>query len=243
MDGVVIDIAVDGDRLHSEAFAGTGDARGDFTAIGDQHLFEHEARSLPEGSFRSHRLTRIGAYSKAGRVVVLISRRNVPRSPIASPALRRRAERMLHALALARAELSILVCDDATIHDLNREHRRKDKPTDVLAFAMREGQQLGAGSELLGDVVISLETAARQAFEHRRSLSDEVTMLLAHGLLHLVGYDHRDDAEEREMNHQVARLCHVAARGGANVRPARVDKPGGGIVGSPPRRPRSSSRV
>jgi len=107
---------------------------------------------------------------------------------------------MLEALALASTELSILVCDDQTIHDLNRAHRRRDKPTDVLAFALREGEPLSGAEQLLGDVVISLETAQRQADERDRTLWQEVTLLLAHGLLHLVGYDHRTVAEERRMN-------------------------------------------
>jgi len=106
---------------------------------------------------------------------------------------------MLQALKLESAELSILLCDDATIHALNRDHRRKDKPTDVLAFALREGKPV-PGSKALGDVVISLDTAARQAEELGRTLWDEVTWLLAHGLLHLLGYDHRTVAEERRMN-------------------------------------------
>ena len=81
----------------------------------------------------------------------------------------------------------------------------------MLAFALREGRA-GAGAEaLLGDVVISLDTAQRQADEHGRTLWDEVTLLLAHGLLHLVGYDHRTDAEERRMNARADML--VAAAG------------------------------
>lgn len=131
---------------------------------------------------------------------VLVSRQEVPSTPIGSAPLRRRAEQMLRALGMPEAELSILLCDDSTIHQLNRRHRRKNKPTDVLAFAMREGRVLAGASGVLGDVVISLDTAARQAKQLKRSLWDEVTLLLAHGLLHLVGYDHRTDAEERRMN-------------------------------------------
>jgi probable rRNA maturation factor len=131
---------------------------------------------------------------------VLVSRLNVPASPIGSPALKRRAERMLQVLRIPDAELSVLICDDKAIHALNRDHRRKDKPTDVLAFALREGKVLPGASSLLGDVVISLDTAKRQARQLKRSLWDEVTWLLAHGLLHLVGYDHQTVAEERRMN-------------------------------------------
>lgn len=126
-----------------------------------------------------------------------------------------RAERMLSRLDLAEAELSVLLTDDATIHELNRDYRNKDKPTDVLAFAMREGEAMipaGGAGELLGDVIISLDTALRQAEERGWSALDEVTHLLAHGLLHLVGYDHQTDEEEREMNEATRKLVAVATQ-------------------------------
>src|SRR6476660_10311198 len=128
--------------------------------------------------------------------------RKAPGSPpLDSRVVRRRAERMLASLDLTNAELSIVLCDDDRIAVLNEEHRKKAKPTDVLAFPMEEH---GAGPSgkfrLLGDIVISLDTALRQARTRRHALLDEVTHLLAHGLLHLVGYDHRTDAEERRMN-------------------------------------------
>ena len=156
---------------------------------------------------------------------VLISRQGVPASPIGALALRRRAERMLLALALADAELSIVLCDDATIHGLNRAHRKHDKPTDVLAFALREGKALKGAEGMLGDVVISLDTARRQAAQHDRALWDEVTMLLAHGLLHLIGYDHRTDAEERRMNARADMLIAAASAGRPQARASIVDKP------------------
>lgn len=130
---------------------------------------------------------------------VLITTEGRVRSMRASD-VRARAERMLAAMRLADRELSILLCDDATIHALNRDYRKKNKPTDVLAFAMMEGEGGGHAPGVLGDVVISLDTAARQAREHARSIEDEVTMLLAHGLLHLLGLDHRDRTEERRMS-------------------------------------------
>lgn len=108
-------------------------------------------------------------------------------------------------------ELSILLCDDPTIHALNRAYRRRDAPTDVLAFALGEGEGAGLQPALLGDVVISLDTAARQARAHAWSLEDEVTMLLAHGLLHLLGLDHRTDAEARRMSARTD-LLRAAAR-------------------------------
>ena len=110
-----------------------------------------------------------------------------------------RAEAMLESLGLLDAELSILLCDDATIRKLNRRYRKKNKPTDVLAFPMQEGPGPAAHPGLLGDVVISLPTATRQAVEHDRPIIQEVTFLLAHGLLHLLGYDHANKREERDM--------------------------------------------
>jgi len=115
--------------------------------------------------------------------------------------LRRRAERMLAALGRAKAELSVVLTDDRRIETLNRTHRRKAKPTDVLAFPMDpDGAGPSGKIQLFGDVVISLDTAARQARARKRPLLDEVTHLLAHGILHLAGYDHRTDTEERRMN-------------------------------------------
>lgn len=114
------------------------------------------------------------------------------------------ADRMLRALAMPDAELSIVLCDDHTIHALNRSFRGMDKPTDVLAFAVREAigahvPESAMPKGVLGDVVISVPTAARQAKRVKRSTEDEVAMLLAHGLLHLLGRDHRDRTEERRM--------------------------------------------
>ena len=110
-----------------------------------------------------------------------------------------RAEAMLESLDLADAELSILLCDDGTIRKLNRRYRKKNKATDVLAFPMQEGPGPAAQPGLLGDVVISLPTATRQAAEHDRPIIQEVTFLLAHGLLHLLGYDHANRREEQDM--------------------------------------------
>lgn len=117
---------------------------------------------------------------------------------------------MLRALRLSEDELSVVLCDDATIHALNRDYRGKDKPTDVLAFAMREGEGARFAGGMLGDVVISLPTAAKQAKTHRRSVNDEVTMLLAHGLLHLLGFDHATRAEERRMKARTDALIAAA---------------------------------
>ena len=111
-----------------------------------------------------------------------------------------RAEAMLRVLGREEAELSVLLCDDATIRELNRDYRNQDRATDVLAFSMLEGEGGEVADAVLGDVVISIPTAIRQASRHDRPIIAEVTFLLAHGVLHLIGYDHQTDAEEREMN-------------------------------------------
>lgn len=112
--------------------------------------------------------------------------------------LRRLAERVLAAVGEAQSELSIDLVGDGRMRRLNRQYRKKDRATDVLAFAMRES--VSPVSALLGDVVISVPTALRQAKEGGRSLSEELAWLLVHGVLHLCGYDHeRSDAEARRM--------------------------------------------
>lgn len=109
------------------------------------------------------------------------------------------AAQVLRAFGLDEAELSIVLCDDAFIHPLNRDWRGKDRPTDVLSFAQREGEEADEDDPVLGDVVISLETAARQAEERGHPLGHELRVLLVHGICHLLGYDHEVDDEAEEM--------------------------------------------
>ncbi|MGH7789062.1 MAG: rRNA maturation RNase YbeY [Candidatus Binatia bacterium] len=118
---------------------------------------------------------------------------------VTAKAVARDATALLHHLTLDHSELSIALVSDAEIRHLNATYRHKDQPTDVLAFAMREGAD-GLHPEVLGDVVISLDTAARQAAARGVPVADEVRLLLTHGLLHLLGYDHeRSPAEARRM--------------------------------------------
>lgn len=122
-------------------------------------------------------------------------------------------------------ELSIALVSDEVIRDLNRSFRRKDKPTDVLAFPMSDAPKADfPRSGLLGDVILSIETARRQAAANSRPLAAELTMLLAHGLLHLLGYDHQTDDEEREMTALTKALEDAATRG-AQAEPARSSRP------------------
>lgn len=141
--------------------------------------------------------------------------RVLKRARIAAPAIETRAlraigDRMLSELGLDGAELSVLVTHDREIHALNREHRGKDRPTDVLAFPLDDPPASSErGPRLLGDVVISLETAERQARSRRRPLVHEVRFLLAHGILHLIGYDHAEPEEKREMVTMTRRLVRA----------------------------------
>jgi probable rRNA maturation factor len=97
-------------------------------------------------------------------------------------------------------EVSVLLIDDEAIQALNRDYRGVDAPTDVLAFSQLEGEDFGAdGENVLGDVAISVEMAERQAREHGHGIDDEMDLLLAHGLLHLLGYDHEKPEDEKRM--------------------------------------------
>ena len=129
--------------------------------------------------------------------------------------LRTELTRMVRAAAKtdgrADYDVALRFTDDAGIHVLNRDYRGKNKPTDVLAFAHREGPTAALHPDVLGDLVISVETARAQA---KRGLHAELLHLASHGLCHLLGYDHDDDAEEAEMNTRAAALRAEAKRRG-----------------------------
>ena len=112
-------------------------------------------------------------------------------------------------LALPDAELSLSFVDDAEIQELNRRHLRRDKPTNVLSFSMREGEFPGLHPDLLGDVVISVETAKRQSARFGLNEDEMILFLIIHGILHLIGYDHeRGGKEAREMTIKQKGLLH-----------------------------------
>jgi probable rRNA maturation factor len=134
-----------------------------------------------------------------------------PHPGLARAEILRRARAMVRLLQLEKQELSLVLTDDEQIQKLNRIYRRKDRPTDVLAFAQREGELASHAGLLLGDVVVSVPTARKQAARAARALVDEVTMLVAHGLLHLLGWDHDTPAEDRRMRAETHRLCAAAA--------------------------------
>ena len=103
------------------------------------------------------------------------------------------------------SELSITLTDDEHIHELNKNYRGVDRPTDVLSFAFRESEEpeiLNPQIEILGDIIISLERAKIQSENFGHSYLREVIFLTVHGLLHLLGYDHIDDADRIEMERE-----------------------------------------
>jgi probable rRNA maturation factor len=107
-------------------------------------------------------------------------------------------------------ELSLVLVDDNQIARLNQQYRKRAGPTDVLAFAMQEGEFAGVSPQLLGDVVISVETAQRQAQEQGHNLMRELQILTVHGLLHLLGYDHtRPDEAERMRQKELSLLKYA----------------------------------
>ncbi len=99
-------------------------------------------------------------------------------------------------MGVENAEIGLVFVNDARMRALNRAYRGKDRPTDVLAFSAREGSFGNLNSGLLGDVVISTETARRQADAMGRGPDEEALHLLIHGILHLLGYDHERSPRE-----------------------------------------------
>lgn len=98
-----------------------------------------------------------------------------------------------------QAELSIDIVDDNRIRYLNQRYRHLDRATDVLAFSMIEGQALKGAEGMLGDIVISAETARRQARRYKKTIDEEVNLYIVHGILHLAGYNDNTARARRKM--------------------------------------------
>lgn len=144
--------------------------------------------------------------------VHLTKRRGTP--AIDRSKLIRRAQRLLKALEHPSSELSLLLTGDEEMTTLNRTWRSKDKTTDVLSFCQREGGSAVLRPDVLGDVVISLAQAQRQARRRKASLWDEVLVLLVHGVLHLLGRDHEgtDQGRADEMLREQKQLVSLLRR-------------------------------
>ncbi|MFR8979382.1 rRNA maturation RNase YbeY [Catenibacterium sp.] len=98
-------------------------------------------------------------------------------------------------------EVSCVLVDDERIHEINREYRHIDRSTDVISFAMEDNDQFYVEGmpRTLGDIFISVDHAKKQAEEYGHSLRREMCFLFTHGILHLLGYDHMTDEQEKEM--------------------------------------------
>lgn len=113
--------------------------------------------------------------------------------------LRRSLKRLLKELNCKDNEISLLLVDDDQIREINKTFLKRDRPTNVISFSMKEGSFGHIHPEILGDIILSTETAARDAQTGHLDFMDEMEFLLIHGLLHLIGYNHEaTGAEEAE---------------------------------------------
>lgn len=134
---------------------------------------------------------------------------NEQKKVILSQALQTRLCRALRSAAKLydlpnKCEVGVLLTDNRKIKKLNNQYRNKNEATDVLSFALNEGDSMPMQEQqpLLGDIVISVERALQQSIEYEHSLERELTYLAIHGFLHLLGYDHMNEAEKKEMRAQ-----------------------------------------
>lgn len=127
--------------------------------------------------------------------------------------LKEKAQAILDALGSPDGELSILLLDDPQIAVLNKDYLQREGPTNVIAFPMREGAFAEINPELLGDVVISLETAAKEGLAAGVPMEDRLAELMIHGILHLFGYDHEiSETEARRMEAKSRELLSRLSR-------------------------------
>ena len=139
------------------------------------------------------------------------NRRKHPTLP--TPRLRFLVRTICDGLGFSKVEVSVVITDDPGIHELNRTWRNKDKPTDVLSFSQVEGEIVVGSTAVLGDVIISADTAARQAEHAGLTLDQEFQRLLVHGMLHLLGHDHVHGGHQaRKMKLEEARLLRLLRR-------------------------------
>ena len=132
------------------------------------------------------------------------------RHPLPTPTVLKKAQAVLNALGNPEAELSVVITDDDEITQLNETYLKRTGPTNVISFPMTEGEFGRITPNLLGDVVISMDTAWQEAKQAGLSLEERFTQLLIHGILHLVGYDHEHDEQQaREMEKKEAEILAI----------------------------------
>lgn len=120
--------------------------------------------------------------------------------------IRKFTQGVLDFMGCGQKELSLVLASDAQIQQLNRDYLGRDKPTNVISFAMAEGEFGDIGTGLLGDVIVSVDTASRHAADSGSEPIDEIEYLITHGILHLVGYDHETGADSRKMRKKEAEI-------------------------------------
>ena len=120
--------------------------------------------------------------------------------------LKIQGKNILFFLGCGNQELSVLLTDDKKIRELNKKYRGQDRATDVLSFPQNEGEENEPDYHLMGDVVISTVTAKRQASQHGLSLEEEIVLLLIHGILHLLGFNHERSEEACHMKKKTREL-------------------------------------
>lgn len=115
------------------------------------------------------------------------------------PRIKHTSDKILRTLENEDSEISLTFVDDAGITEINTQYLGRDYPTNVIAFSMNEGEFGNVNPNILGDIIISTETALRNAETEGLSLEDELDYLIIHGVLHLLGYDHELPGEAKEM--------------------------------------------
>jgi probable rRNA maturation factor len=132
-------------------------------------------------------------------------RNEVRGSGVDARALKATMRTLLNAVGEGDSTISVTLVNDDAIRDINREHRGKDKPTDVLSFPLEP--EPFSQERLLGDIVISIDTARRQAADYDAPVQREIYRLLIHGLLHVLGHDHEEADERSAMESEERRLA------------------------------------
>jgi probable rRNA maturation factor len=120
--------------------------------------------------------------------------------------VRQTAQTLLDALKFPDYELSLVLTDDSDIAVMNKEYLNHEGATNVISFPMQEGEFSGINPQMLGDVVISLDTALKEAEDAGMSMEERLNELLIHGILHLLGYDHEVKEDEAEMEEKSREL-------------------------------------
>ena len=118
--------------------------------------------------------------------------------PVGERRIKKIAENILNYLGIASNELSILFLDNRGITEINKKYLKRNRPTNVISFVLNEGECRNINPQVLGDVVISVEKAQEQAGINGTTLEEEISFLLIHGILHLLGYDHEKKGSEKE---------------------------------------------